>query len=227
MALEKAEITNSISGDTVAVMFNPEEYTLSKNINYAEAAVPGLRSPLLQFVHGQVQTLEMELLLDTYEAHGEGPRRVAAGTDVRTLVGQVTGLMAIDETTHAPPPLVFTWGSLSFTCLLTRVSEQYVMFLQSGIPVRARLQVSFSEFTNPERESKEVKRQTANYAKVHLVNAGDTLAGIATVHYENPELWRPIAVANELDDPRSIAVGQSLRVPSLPFTDPDTGELVS
>ena len=40
------------------VLFNPEEYTLSKDNNFAQIAVPGLRAPLLQFVSGNMQTLK-------------------------------------------------------------------------------------------------------------------------------------------------------------------------
>ena len=111
MPLEKAVITNSNSGDKLPVMFNPEEYTLSKDINYAQIGVPGLSSPILQFVHGNLQTLEMELFLDTYEEHREGGRTLnSAGDDVRKLTRKVTDLMNIDPETHAPPVLLVHLG---------------------------------------------------------------------------------------------------------------------
>ena len=76
MPLEKAVITNTVTGDEIPVMFNPEEYTVNRDINYAQAAVPGLSAPVLQFVSGNMQTLEMELFLDTYEEHRDRqPRR--------------------------------------------------------------------------------------------------------------------------------------------------------
>ena len=56
---------------------------------------------------------------------------------------------------------------------------------------------------------------------------GETLSGIATKVYETPLLWRAIAVANKLDDPRAIETGQNLLIPSLPFRDPETGEVVN
>ena len=74
MSLEKALITNTVTGDAIPVQFNPEEYTLSRDINYAQAAIPGLSAPILQFVNGNMQTLEMELFLDTYEEHRSAPR---------------------------------------------------------------------------------------------------------------------------------------------------------
>ena len=49
---------NGPQGDPVPVQFNPEGYTLSRDNNFAQAAVPGLSQPLLQFVHGSVPTLD-------------------------------------------------------------------------------------------------------------------------------------------------------------------------
>src|SRR5579884_1720997 len=169
-SLEKALITNTVTGDKIPVLFNPTDYTVTQDINYARAAVPGLSQPLLQFVNGNVPTLEMELFLDTNEAvQSNGSVIAAAGSDVRTLTQQITNLMAIDSSTHAPPILLFTWASLSFTCVLARATQKFVMFLSDGTPVRARLQVSFQGYNNATTESKEVKRQTADYSKSYTV----------------------------------------------------------
>ena len=121
MALEKALITNTVTGEKIRVQFNPEEYTQSREINYAQAAIPGLSAPILQFVNGNMQTLEMELFLDSYEEHKVGTTAVnAAQSDVRLLTSKVADLMAIQPSTHAPPVLLFSWGSLTFTCVLAR-----------------------------------------------------------------------------------------------------------
>jgi nucleoid-associated protein YgaU len=218
MALEKAIITkvSPPGSDKIPVMFNPEEYTLSKDINYARIGVPGLNSPVLQFVHGNLQTLEMELFLDTYEAH----------TDVRTRTKQITDLLTIDPQTHAPPVLLFTWSSLSFICVVGKVTQRFVMFLPDGTPVRARLQVTFNEFADPQLQAMAQKNETADYTKLHVVSEGETLNAIAARVYDNALVWRPIALVNDLDDPRSLTVGQQLVIPKLPFRDPDTGEVV-
>jgi hypothetical protein len=224
--LEKAVITNLVTGEAIPVLFNPEEYTVSKDNNFASLAVPGLGSPLLQFVHGNLRTLSMELLVDSYERHQSGSQApVPAGSDVRALTRRITALLDIDPATHAPPLLLFSWGSLAFRCVLAKVSERFVMFLPSGVPVRARLEVSFSEFTNADFEAKETKRETADYSRVHVVAEGETLSGIAGEVYRNPALWRPIAIRNGLADPRRLEVGLSLQVPQLPFRDPETGEV--
>ena len=216
MGLAKAKIAVEYSGQSFNVFFNPEEYTLNKDNNFAAQAIPGLSGPLLQFVNGNMRTLEMELFFDTTDAR----------TDVRSETQKVVGLLDIDSTLHAPPVLRVSWASLQFRCVLARVSQKFTMFLEDGSPVRARLNVTFNEFLDPDTEAKEVNRQTADFTKVHVVKRGDTLSRIAAALYDNPAVWRPIAIANNLSDPRDISIGQSLAIPSLPFVDPLTGEVL-
>ncbi|MFA4902809.1 MAG: LysM peptidoglycan-binding domain-containing protein [Desulfobaccales bacterium] len=228
MALERAVISvikNNVTEEEIHVMFNPEEYTVNRDNNFAQIAVPGLRAPIIQFVHGNMQTLEMELFIDTYEEHREASRVInRAGEDVRQQLSKITRLMDIDPTTHAPPTLLFTWASLSFTCVLARASQRFTMFLPDGTPVRARVQVTFNEFCNIDLEAKEIKRETSDYSKLHMVEEGETISSIAWRTFGNPKLWRPIALRNGLDDPRCLAPGTQLIIPQLPFRDPETGE---
>jgi hypothetical protein len=226
MALEHATLTNVDTGQRFEVLFNPSEYSLSKDNNFAEAAIPGLSSPLLQFVHGNLRRLEMELFFDTYEGHVHGGRQVnPPASDVRALTGPVVDLMAINPETHAPPVVLFAWGELTFTGVLSRVTQRFTMFLDSGVPVRAQLQVTFSEWVSGIEEAKAVKRQTADYTRVHVVGEGETASDVAYRAYGDPAKWRPIAIANGLEDPRRPQVGLELSVPALPYRDPDTGRM--
>lgn len=219
MALVKATITAENTGTRLDVMFNPEEYSLNRDNNFASQAIPGLSSPILQFAHGNLRTLDMELLFDTYEAKSDADR------DVRIQTQRLIKFMEIDSSLHAPPVLQVSWASLQFRCVLTRAAQKFILFLSDGRPVRARVTCSFTEFIDPEREAKQVNRQTADYSKVHIVVDGETISGISFKHYENPRLWRAIAIVNGIDDPRALEAGMTLSIPSLPFTNPETGEV--
>lgn len=216
-SLAKAKIQIEATGEQFEVMFNPEEYTLNKDNNFASQNVPGLSGPLLQFVHGNLRTLEMELFFDTLEKQ----------RDVREQTVKVTRLLDINRDLHAPPIVRISWASLQFRGVLARASQKFILFLPDGRPVRARITCTFNEFIDVQRELKEVDRQTANFTKVHVVVEGETLSAIAGRLYEDPRLWRPIAIANAIANPRSLAVGQSLTIPALPFVDPDSGEVMS
>jgi hypothetical protein len=227
MTLRPAMLINLDTGTSAEVLFNPAEYTVSKDNTFAQAAVPGLGSPLIQFVNGNVRTMELELLFDSVEEHRRAGRVLtAAGADVRALLQPVIDLMEINPETHAPPRMRFAWADFTFTGVVSRSQQRFVMFHPSGTPVRARLQLTLTEVTDPLAEAKQVKRQTADYSHVTEVTEGDTLAALAARHYGDPAAWRAIAVANELDDPRRLPVGRRLTVPALPYRDPSTGRVL-
>jgi hypothetical protein len=224
MALEKIAIKileGTQQNQEIRAQFNPEEYSINKDNNVAVQPIPGLSAPLIQYVNGNLRTLEMELFFDTWDS------KDAVKQDVRGLTNRVVALMDIDSDLHAPPRLNVSWASLQMDCVLAKVSQKFIMFAANGYPVRARLSCTFNEVIDPEQEIKRINKQTADYTKAHIVGDGETLSGIATVFYKDPRLWRPIAIANEIDDPRSIAIGQSLIIPSLPFTDPVMREVVT
>lgn len=218
--MERLKVTVEHTGRELLLPFNPEEYTLNQDNTIAAQAIPGLSGPILQFVNGNMQTLEMELFFDTWDTDSVDKQ------DVRELTGQVVGLLDVDRELHAPPVLRVQWGSLDFRCVLARASQKFQMFADDGRPVRARVSVTFNRFIDAEREAKEVDRQTADFSKVHVVVQGETVSRIAAQHYQDARAWRPIALANALADPRAITAGQQLRIPALPFPDPESGEVV-
>jgi nucleoid-associated protein YgaU len=113
----------------------------------------------------------------------------------------------------------FHWSSLNFTCVVTKASQKFTMFLPTGRPVRATVSVTFQEYINAQLEDSRIGRQTVDYTKRHLVRQGDTLSSIAVLHYGDPSQWRPIAGWNDIDDPRALEVGRLLAVPKLPLDD--------
>ena len=79
MGIEKAQIRNLDAGETYRVQFNPEQYTVNRSNNFSQVAVQGLSSPLLQFSHGEMQTLQMELFFDSREQHMYREAQAQAG----------------------------------------------------------------------------------------------------------------------------------------------------
>ena len=196
--LEHATITDTISGERVSVLFNPEEYTVDRDTTFAQLPVPGLSAPVVQFLHGNAQTLEMELLVDTYEASSQAP----ASSDVRELTQKVVKLMDIAPSLHAPPPVIFAWGSLTFTCVLQRCVQRFILFRPDGVPVRARLQVTFSEFRNAELEPHlgRVARDRAHRMSSPVSGSRNGRRGIASV-------W-PVATARGSSSRLRTAIGR-------------------
>lgn len=217
MALERVNILNEATQVPIHALFNPEEYSLNKDNNYASQAIPGLTSPLLQFVHGNLQTLDMELFFDTFDSQA----------DVRSETSKIFNLLSINSELHTPPVLRVTWGSLDFHCVLAKVSQKFIRFYSDGRPGRARLNVTFDEYLDAATQVAEANLQSPDFSKAYTVRQGDTISGIAAGFYQDATKWRPIALANSILNPRSIYPGQQIQIPPLPFTDPSTGVVLS
>jgi hypothetical protein len=205
MALTKALIVNTDTSALIPVMFNPPQYQLQKTNQFAEIGIPGLGSSLLQFVKGDSQTLTMELFFDTTDSQ----------RDVRVFTGQVVGLTVLNVHTHAPPRLLFFWGSLVFPCVLESVTQQFDYFHPAGQPLRARLTVTFKGHDLLEDLLASLPLESADRTKHREVKEGETLQSIAAQEYNDPRQWRPIAEANDIDNPLTLTVGRGLIIPSL------------
>jgi len=203
----------------VPCMFNPKELTVEKSNQFAEVNIPGLSSPIFQFVRGNARSVTMDLFFDTYEQ----------GIDVRLFTDRITGwdagsmfsslpkatkgLMDIDSDLHTPPVCIFIWGAFIFQCIIERVTKKFTMFLPEGIPVRATLNITLKECREVDVQVKEIAFQSADLTKTWVVTQGDTLWAIAAKEYGNPGDWRLIAERNNIDNPRTLSPGQRLVIP--------------
>lgn len=208
MALEKAVIEideGKKKGEKIEVRFNPNQYSLEKGNQIAEIGIPGLGSPILQYVRGNTRTLSMDLFFDTYEQR----------SDVRQYTNKIYGLLEIDSGIHAPPICKFQWGKFTFRCLLERVAGKFTLFLENGTPVRATLSVTFKEYVDVDVEVRKTPLQSADHFKTRIVKQGDRLSAIAAAEYGDPALWRAIARKNSIENPRYLEPGTRLFIPPL------------
>lgn len=64
-------------------------------------------------------------------------------------------------------------------------------------------------------KSEQPKDPSRSNGQTYTIQSGDSLASIAQEVYGDPTKWRDIAQANELREPYSLTVGQSLEIPEL------------
>jgi hypothetical protein len=202
----------------IEVLFNPERYSLNKGVQIAEIGIPGLDSPVLQFVRGQNEKITLELFFDTTEFG-----MVDNVKDVREESGKIYGLLKIHSETHAPPRCKLRWGdgkqlfsfgsNLDPRCIVESVAEEFNLFSPSGVPLRAKLNVTFREYKTIEEQLIENPGHSADRTKVRTVQRGETLSLIAWKEYHDAAQWRSIAEANNLANPRLLVVGGPLIIP--------------
>jgi hypothetical protein len=223
MTLEKATIDilgGAHDGDRIRVLFNPNEYSIERSNTYKATAIVGLSGPLLHFINGEADQLSMELFLDDYT----DPEDVD-GKSVKERIDQMAALLEIDRDLHAPPPVRFVWGTLSFKAVIEKLSRKVTLFRADGTPARATLSVSFKEYKTLPELIREVPLQSADKSKRRRIVGKDSLWAMAAREYGDPALWKVIAEKNDLDDPREIEPGDWVTVPPLESNDGTRGTL--
>lgn len=200
-------LNGEMAGKEIPFKFNPTEYSLSTSLTYGKQSLPGLTTPVTQFVSGDAETLTMELLFDTYEEQ----------KDVRKeYTNTIDSLLKIDGSLHAPPICQVVWGrTLEFTAVLESVDKTFTMFTFEGVPVRARVNVTFSKYELPGEQALGSPPESADKTKMWAVTEGDTLWRIAAEEYGDPRQWRAIAEANEIENPRTLQAGKDIVLPPL------------
>jgi len=224
-ALAKLTITPEAASnfDPIEVMFNPNTYSIVKSVSWTAATGDGKaegqaerrkNAPALQFSGGQSRTLTLDLFFDTTEETDDTQK------DVRVLTNKIVKLTRIvrDLDPQRPPMCVVSWGretppgsDFPFTGVVSQLTQRFNLFLSDGRPVRANLTVAFTEFLDPTKDELENDPEFTT----RLVKRGDSLSSIAGEVYRDPTLWRVIADANQLDDPRQLPVGMRLNIPKI------------
>lgn len=162
-------------------------------------------APPVQFTMGERKRLSMELFFDTSEDK----------TDVRNYTSKVEELMLVNAQEHRPPLLRFSWGSLSFDCVLEDLVERFTLFDNSGLPLRAILKVVFKEYSTAATQLSNTRRESADHTKRMALREGETLSSISAREYNDSRKWRAIADANNIDDPENVMPGTIVELPPL------------
>jgi hypothetical protein len=211
--LEPAVIVNKDTSETVRCMFNPHEYTLTKQNRWERGETKGKNVPRLKFSQGGSQTLKLQLFFDTY----------SEGTDVRTHTDPLWRMMMVntDKTNprsnkSEPPPVSFQWGGLAFDAVITNMSQKFTLFLKDGTPARTTLDITLEQLSDDQDFPRQNPTSGAGEApRTRLIKAGERLDLIAYEEYEDPTEWRRIAQANGLVHPLRLRPGQRLVIPPL------------
>lgn len=214
------------SFEQITVQYNPNSLSFEKPVHAAEIAIPGLDSPLKQFVRGGTETATVELFFDSTESGmGAGARSVTTLTDV------FYGLVKIDPQTHAAPVCAFIWGEkfpgdrlperygnqrrTEFPCIVTSVKQDFRLFSPEGTPLRAVLTLKLEEYVPIQRQIEQLNLQSSDHTRSHVLEQGESLALVSWQYLNSPRDWRHIAAANEIDDPRRLSPGRTLTIPPL------------
>jgi Contractile injection system tube protein len=208
--MPKAFIENLDTHERISVLFNPHEYSISKSNYWQRARTTGANLPRTTFSNGEPARMDIELFFDSYEEK----------MDVRRHTDKIAKLMEVNIREEGegkklrPPKVKFHWGlSWTFKAVITNMTQHFTLFLPTGTPVRATVNVTFEQIE--EEHSFPGQNPTSGGAggrRTHLVAAGETLDLISFQELGDARLWRQIATTNGIVDPLHLAPGSVLTI---------------
>ena len=221
MGLTKAklEIEKEVGMSIIEVLFNPSEYQLTDGASYSEKKIPGLDGPILQYISGDATELSLNLFLDTYVPPAASslisfgtPKQ---STDVSNITKQIADATSIDGSMHRPPKVTFRWGSLNFQGVVTKMNHTYTMFTESGMPVRAKVSLTFKSLISLKDMKRKSPFESPDRTKYRTLRQGMGLWDIANMEYGDPDMWKVIARENGILNPLEVRPGQVVKLPAL------------
>jgi nucleoid-associated protein YgaU len=214
MKMVKAKLEEAEGATSLEFKFNPSEYAVKKGAHW-EAPKRSMKSKAgsrPDYIGSDPATVSLQIFFDDWEAaFGDVSR------DVDQLFDWCTPSKISMGSKPQPPLLRFIWGSNLQLRMqqfyLESVSVKYTMFGRSGNPLRATADITLKEV--PNEQGPQNPTSGAIYARrTHLISEGDTLQSIASGEYGNPNLWRGLALFNEIDDPMRLTLGSRILLPS-------------
>ncbi|MBN2394151.1 MAG: LysM peptidoglycan-binding domain-containing protein [Anaerolineae bacterium] len=200
-------------GISVDCMFNPYEYTISKSNSYSEKPKNAADTPNAEFFKAGAQTLKLNLVFDSYEAKEDVSQKTRKLWDFMLTKNQEESHQG-DKVT--PPQAAFHWGVFMFVAYITSMTQKFTLFLHDGTPVRAKVDVTFTQYTDVDDYRGKRTNPTSGGGpseRVWRVIAGDRLDIIAQEIYGEATQWRRIAQHNQILDPLTLKPGRQLRIP--------------
>lgn len=224
LTFQKVDLGGNNIGDPMIVAYAPSELTFTKAVQFADVAIPGLEQPIVQFVRGNAETLNMDLFFDSTDA-GTGAEAVA----VTDTVEAFHKLVAIKGELHTPPLVRVSWGEAfpgtamgeaetageNFTAVVLSVARRFTLFSPDGKPLRAVVTLALKQYATVAEQVAAINYQSADHTRLHVVAEGETLPLIAHDAYTDARRWRVIAEHNGLRNVRDLNPGDVLELPPL------------
>ena len=140
-------------------------------------------------------------------------------SDVRKITKLVADFMQTeqegsgDNARFVPPGVRFKWGTFRFDGVVDKITEKIDFFSEQGVALRATLNVSITKqdvdinFVAPAADAlgNEAPGTAEKPAAGANTSMPEALAGAG-----NPEAWHGDALANGIENPRDLPIGQPL-----------------
>lgn len=200
------------AGEDFIIPVNPESYSQAYKVELKEKPAGGNQGSAPEYKFTSPEELKLEFTLDNT---GTIEGNVYQGTAVPKQVEKLLAVVyKMQGEAHRPSILKIQWGSFfTFDCVLSTLDINYVLFKPDGEPLRAKVNATFKQYTEPQIRSRKEDKKSPDLTRVIRVADGDTLPNLSYKSYSDPKYYPQVAYANKLMSIRTLRTGDELVFP--------------
>ena len=215
--LEKAYFQTEMDNTKIAFLYNPDSLKLTFSNKWEGDKLLAGGDDALKFGGASPAKMSLELVFDTTNT---GQAVTKYTSMLLKAMEPSQDLPGTNEQSNNKRPkyVKFFWGSGLKTppMMITEASVDFNYFASNGTPLRAKVGLSLTQFRDDQTFTRQNPTSgTPRPHKVHRVQPGETLDRISARYYGDATMWRPLAVANGIEDPLSLRPGSLLSIPDM------------
>lgn len=199
------------SGSSYKVMLNPESLKWDRSVEYNDQQAPDSADSSKKYRSTPAESLSFDLVLDCTGVIDQDRISLPKEMDaLKTVVYEYNGKI------HRPNFVAIHWGSnTTFQGVLTGFDTTYSLFAPNGDPLRAKISLRFSSYTDPVTAARAKKPESPDMTHIVDIAEGDTLPELAHRLLQRKDIYTKIAAYNGLNKFRKLDAGQRLEFPPL------------
>ena len=205
------------------IPINPEQFHQNLNICADTGRGHGDQGTDTKFMSTAPEQVKLDFMLDSTGAISGNKLNK---TPVREQVDMLLNVVyKMDGDIHQPNFLKVLWGSNSlagygsklraFTCKLSKLDINFILFDNTGEPVRAKISATFMSYVAPEARVREEGKSSPDLTRIRTIQEGDRLPFLTFNVYADQSYYQKVARANGLTSFRNLKTGDSLVFPPL------------
>lgn len=204
------EFTEEIA--SMVVQLVPKDYRGKKGIKYESGKENGqnVQSPV--FTGQQNEELSLDF---TFDCTGTIEGTKDSDTIDKKLKELNRIVYAYNGDKHEPAYVQIVWGTFIFRGRLKEMTTDFVLFTPQGVPLRAKVNLSFIQFVSAEKAVKLANNQSPDMSHLVTLRDGDTIALLCRKIYGDSTLVNEVAAINGLCGFRLVKPGTTLLFPHL------------
>lgn len=192
-------------------MFNPENIAIREDLEWGPDCAPGSQGSAFKYIKTKPRNFSLDLTIDGTGVNTNGVK-IPVTAQVALFRAATTGVRGM---LHSPAYLIVQYGLFICTCIMTANTVTYTMFDMFGLPIRAKINATFTEHSDPTLSNILGMLSSPDLTHHRTAKEWDLLPLLTYGIYNNQHYYLQVARVNKMKNFRHLQPGQPIIFPPL------------